>query len=270
MGRGSDVSAHSVFRSCRRSFLLGGFLRRTGNILCLSCAIFYKVLKFPNLLLTDWTWLQICEVVTLSPPLRWKGGLRVTPRGSVTRSYPLADPRPSPTCEQGGWKILIKSFTCETLESAPFRASARTSRRRHGTFAPSRNIHVANRDVYHHREPLKPVTWTLRAAAKSPCRGQGRFSQPRKARARRVECSRRRDVSPHAAWDPHGADSLPQGCFARSTNFNHGFARNKKPGLLVPCEIGGTRNILCLSCTVFSKVSYFASEWIGGGKGRDW
>jgi hypothetical protein len=113
-----------------------------------------------------------------------------------------------------GVETLIKSFTCETLESAPFRASARTSRRRHGTFAPSRNIHVANRDVYRHREPLKPATWALRAAAKSPCGEQGRFSPPRKARARRMECSRRRDGSPHAARDPHGADSLPQGCRA--------------------------------------------------------
>jgi hypothetical protein len=36
-------------------------------------------------------------------------------------------------------------------------------------------------------------------------------------------------------------------------------------------SLWGTGNIPCLSCTVFSKVSYFASEWIGGGgKGRDW
>jgi hypothetical protein len=105
-------------------------------------------------------------------------------------------------------------YTCEPLESAAFRASAKTSRRRHGTHAPPRNTHAANMDVYRRREPLALTAWPLLAAAKSPCCEQGWFSPPRKARARRMKGSRCRDDSPCAARDPRGTDSLPQGCLA--------------------------------------------------------
>jgi hypothetical protein len=145
----------------------------------------------------------------------------------------------SPHGEQSGQ--LHVGFTTEwmlesinSLTSDLFKA-ADCSREARGHLSDPRIVHAKRMAIYQTRELFTRSAWPSVRPANRSCEAHGRLSGPRTVHANRMAIYQACELFTRTAWTLRKPDSLSREWHeerARSTNFNHGFVRSEKSGLL--------------------------------------